>query len=368
MPPERSRPTGPAPEWLVLGVNNVCNMHCLMCDVGLGNADTVFYTNLMGASPVNMPLALVERIVEQAAACWPGVKIGFAFTEPLIYPHLFEAIAMARARGLWTAVTTNGLQLDRKADALAAAGADEVFVSLDGPADVHNHIRRHPRGFERAFAGLDALARIAHGPRCAVFCVINEWNVGRLVERVSRDLESWYSLGYPSRPGTGRTASVSVRVKGRDLTVRARRAIVEKSVEEQMSDRVLAHLFQPDERSRIPISASLVGSTPGKGKHVLRLEVRIPIESLALLPTAKGVQGVFSVFVASVAPEGDFSTVTRLNQPFEIPAKDLETAQAGHYTYELEVVTTGPGSRIAIGIWDENSNEAGFTIVPSPRT
>jgi len=192
--------------------------------------------------------------------------------------------------------------------------------------------------------------------------------VGRLVERVSRDLQSWYSLGFPSRPGTGRTASISVRVKGRDLTVRARRAIVEKSVEEQMSDRVLAHLFQPDERSRIPISASLVGTTPGKDKHVLRLEVRIPIESLALLPTAKGVQGVFSVFVASVAPEGDFSTVTRLNQPFEIPAKDLEKAQAGHYTYELDVVTTGPGARVAIGIWDEKSNEAGFAIVTPPRT
>ncbi len=193
-------------------------------------------------------------------------------------------------------------------------------------------------------------------------------SVGRLVERVSRDLQSWYSLGFPSRPGTGRTASISVRVKGRDLTVRARRAIVEKSVEEQMSDRVLAHLFQPDERSRIPISATIAGSTPGKGKHVLRLEVRIPIESLALLPTAKGVQGVFSVFVASVAPEGDFSTVTRLNQPFEIPAKDLETAQAGHYTYELDVVTTGPGARVAIGIWDEKSNEAGFAIVTPPRT
>ncbi|HRY43870.1 MAG TPA: VWA domain-containing protein [Thermoanaerobaculia bacterium] len=198
--------------------------------------------------------------------------------------------------------------------------------------------------------------------------LVGSGNVGRLVERVSSDLQSWYSLGYPSRPGTGRTASVSVRVKGRDLTVRARRAIVEKSVEEQMSDRVLAHLFQPDERSRIPISASLVGSTPGKGKHVLRLEVRIPIESLALLPTAKGVQGVFSVFVASVAAEGDFSTVTRLNQPFEIPAKDLETAQAGHYTYELDVVTTGPGARVAIGIWDEKSNEAGFAVVTPPRS
>ena len=193
-------------------------------------------------------------------------------------------------------------------------------------------------------------------------------NVGRLVERVSRDLQSWYSLGYPTQSGTGRAVRVKVRVKGRDLTVRTRRAIVEKSVEEQMSDRVLAHLFQPDERSRIPISATLVGTTPGKEKNVLRLEIRIPIGSLALLPTAKGFAGVFSVFVASVAPEGDFSTVTRLNQPFEIPETDLEKAKAGHYTYELDVVTKGPEARIAIGVWDEKSNEAGFTLVAPSRT
>ncbi|HPA51100.1 MAG TPA: VWA domain-containing protein [Thermoanaerobaculia bacterium] len=193
-------------------------------------------------------------------------------------------------------------------------------------------------------------------------------NVGRLVERVSRDLQSWYSLGYPTRPGTGRAASVSVRVKGRDLTVRTRRAIVEKSVEEQMSDRVLAHLFQPDERSRIPISASLVGSRPEKGKNVLRVEVQIPIGSLALLPTAKGVGGAFSVFVAAVAPEGDFSTVNRLNQPFEIPETELEKAKAGHYTYELDVVTKSPEARIAIGIWDEKTNEAGFALVTPSRT
>ncbi len=192
-------------------------------------------------------------------------------------------------------------------------------------------------------------------------------NVGRLVERVSRDLQSWYSLGYPSQTGTGRAAAVSVRVKGRDLTVRTRRAIVEKSIEEQMSDRVLAHLFQPDERARIPITASLVGLKPEKGKNVLRLEVRIPIGSLALLPTAKGVGGVFSIFVASVAPEGDFSTVNRLNQPFEIPETDLEKAKAGHYTYELDVVAKSSEARIAIGVWDERSNEAGFALVAPSR-
>lgn len=171
-----------APEWLVLGVNNLCNMHCKMCDVGLGNTGTNFYANLMGAEPVNMPLALVERVFDQAAAHWPHTKVGFAFTEPLIYPHLFEAAAMARARGLRSTVTTNGLQLDKKATALAESGVDEVFISLDGPPEIHNQIRGHARGFERAFAGIEALARLKGGPGASVFCVITEWNAGRLLE------------------------------------------------------------------------------------------------------------------------------------------------------------------------------------------
>ena len=171
-----------APEWLVLGVNNLCNMHCKMCDVGLGNAGTNFYENLMGAEPVNMPLELVERVITQGAQHWPQVKVGFAFTEPLIYPHLFEAAKLVRAHGLHSAVTTNGLQLDKKAHALAEAGINEVFVSLDGPPEVHNHIRGHAHGFERAFAGLEALAEIQGGPSASVFCVITEWNAGRLME------------------------------------------------------------------------------------------------------------------------------------------------------------------------------------------
>jgi Fe-coproporphyrin III synthase len=179
------------PEWLVLGVNNLCNMHCLMCDVGLGNTETTFYTNLMGTRPINMPLPLFERIVDQAATHWPAVKVGFAFTEPLIYPHLFDAVALAHARGLHTAVTTNGLQLDTKGERLADAGVDEIFVSLDGPADAHDRIRGHAGAFARAFKGLQALTRRPDGPRCSVFCVITEWNAGRLVEMA----EAFHGVG-----------------------------------------------------------------------------------------------------------------------------------------------------------------------------
>jgi len=170
------------PEWIILGVNNICNMHCKMCDVGLGNTATNFYQNLMGAEPINMPLELLERVLDQVQGAWPKARIAFAFTEPLIYPHLYEALSMVRARGLRSAVTTNALQLDKRAAALAEAGLDEIFVSLDGPPEVHNFIRGNSRGFERAFAGLEALAACKGAPTASVHCVITEWNIGRLLE------------------------------------------------------------------------------------------------------------------------------------------------------------------------------------------
>src|SRR5437867_9665759 len=77
-----------APECIVLGVNNVCNLHCVMCDVGNGMHESNFARSLIGTQPVNMPLELLKRIIDEAAEFLPMPEIGFAFTEPGIYPHL----------------------------------------------------------------------------------------------------------------------------------------------------------------------------------------------------------------------------------------------------------------------------------------
>jgi VWFA-related protein len=184
----------------------------------------------------------------------------------------------------------------------------------------------------------------------------------KFIDRVSADLDSWYSLGYPAPPGGGQAAPISVRVKDRKLNVRVRGSLLEKTVEEQMRDRVLSHLFQPDARARIPIKvdAALASKT---GKFRMKLEVKIPIASLALLPNATGAAGTFSVFVASVGPKGDFSEVSRRSQTFEIRQEELQKAKAGHYTYEMEIESSGPDARVCVGVWDEKANEAGFAVV-----
>ena len=62
------------PEWIVLGVNNVCNLHCKMCDVGTANLETNFAQNLVGSHPLNMPIELFKKIVDQTAATYPKAK------------------------------------------------------------------------------------------------------------------------------------------------------------------------------------------------------------------------------------------------------------------------------------------------------
>lgn len=170
------------PEWIVLGVNNLCNLHCKMCDVGTGYENSNFYHHLMGSRPLNMPLPLLRRIIEQTAAYFPEAKLGYAFTEPSIYPHLIESLHNAREHGLYTTMTTNALRLEMQATDLVQAGLRELYVSLDGPPEVHNRIRGHRRSFEKAIAGIEkVLASPPPRPQVSVFCTITPWNAGALL-------------------------------------------------------------------------------------------------------------------------------------------------------------------------------------------
>lgn len=168
------------PEWIVLGVNNACNLHCKMCDVGLGNTDTVFGRNLTGTRPMNMPLEMVHLITDQLIGSWHSTRLGFAFTEPLIWPPLEDAVAYAEDRGIKTAITTNGLTLDSLAEPLCEAGLSDLFLSLDGTAEIHDRIRGREGAFGRAMRGVEILLGRNPRPRISVFCVITPWNIGDL--------------------------------------------------------------------------------------------------------------------------------------------------------------------------------------------
>lgn len=171
-----------APKWLVLGVNNTCNLHCKMCDVGVEYQNSNFYQNLVGTTPLHMPLDLFKNIADQTKKFFPNTKLGYAFTEPLVYKHLYESLLYANELNLFTSITTNALNLRKWSDQLIDAGLNELFVSLDGPPDVHNEIRGYKLSFEKALEGITYLLSKSAATEVSVFCVITEWNIGRLTE------------------------------------------------------------------------------------------------------------------------------------------------------------------------------------------
>lgn len=181
------------PKWLALGVNNVCNLHCKMCDVGTGNTTSVFAQNLIGTRPLNMPIELFKKIVDDTARYFPQTKIGYASTEPLVYPHLEESLHYAHQKGLYTAITTNALTLAQKAEVLCENGLNKLFISLDGLADTHNYIRGHKQSFQKAIAGIEKVLSYEKRPEVSVYCTINEWNFEQLTEFAS--FFSKYPLG-----------------------------------------------------------------------------------------------------------------------------------------------------------------------------
>ena len=98
----------------------------------------------------------------------------------LVYPHLIESIAHATEKGMYTTITTNALTLRQKAKGLAEAGVKQLYISLDGPPEIHNEIRGHKKSFQKAVEGIKEIQQYDNAPAIDIICAITQWNVGYL--------------------------------------------------------------------------------------------------------------------------------------------------------------------------------------------
>ncbi len=91
------------------------------------------------------------------------------------------------------------------------------------------------------------------------------------LERIARDFNTYYSLGYtPSHFGDGRYYKIEVKVKGRkDLQVRHREGYRDKNVEARMNDGTLAALNFPFEQNPLGVDHG-VRPAQAPGRRLLR--------------------------------------------------------------------------------------------------
>jgi len=187
-------------------------------------------------------------------------------------------------------------------------------------------------------------------------------NFSEAFRKINRDLESYYSIGYRSTTErVDRQRNVDVRPKNKNFVVRSRRTFVEKSVQTEMTDRVVANLFYETKANDLKVTVITRQPIPGDdGRFRVPVEVMIPMENLTLLQQGENFRGGFTVYVAVSDKNGDMSDVAQRNQQLTVPPADMAKIAGRHYTYAVELLMEKGRNRISVGVVDEISNVTGF--------
>jgi MoaA/NifB/PqqE/SkfB family radical SAM enzyme len=138
---------------LALHVHTACNCRCVMCDIWKANAERRDISEAALARHVADIRALRVR------------RVMLTGGEPLLHANLWALCDRLRAENIRLTLVTTGLLLEAHAAAVARS-IDDVVVSLDGPAPIHDRIRRVPKGFDRVVRGLRAIG--AHARRVSI--------------------------------------------------------------------------------------------------------------------------------------------------------------------------------------------------------
>ena len=106
---------------------------------------------------VMLELPLVLRTVEECLPTKPAFE--FFGGEPLLYPGIWDVIALIRKGGCDLAFPTNGTLLEEHAERLVDTAPTRIWVSLDGPEAVND--KQRGRGvYKRAMRGLERIREV----------------------------------------------------------------------------------------------------------------------------------------------------------------------------------------------------------------
>lgn len=138
---------------LILYPHSRCNCRCVMCDIWRRTEAQDLTQDDIRRWSGDLRRLGVEQVVLSGG-------------EPLMHSDLPALAKALRATGASLTLLTTGLLLAQAAETIDGL-FDEVIVSLDGPREVHDAIRRVPGAFDRLAEGVRAI-RTPASARCTI--------------------------------------------------------------------------------------------------------------------------------------------------------------------------------------------------------
>jgi len=131
---------------LILNVHERCNCRCLMCDIWKRDSNGELNVKSLTHHRDSIINLGVRQIVLTGG-------------EPLMHSNLGAICSFLKECGVTITLLSTGLLLKKRAD-LVASSVDEIIVSLDGPEEIHDRVRRVRGAFQLMREGILAVRRL----------------------------------------------------------------------------------------------------------------------------------------------------------------------------------------------------------------
>ena len=218
------------------------------------------------------------------------------------------------------------------------------------------------RGAKQSFTAIDRVRRLNYqsplqsmAAETGGLAIIGTSNFRGGLERVSHDLDGYYSLGYvASHGGDGRYHDIEVKVKRDGLKVRSRQGYRAKTPAVWMAEKTSAQLRFDLDANPLEVDFDVGGGVPAEGsQYFVPVTVKVPIKNIVLLPQSDLHFGKLKLFVAATDDRGRIASVGDQPWPIEIPASRLDEAMAMSFSFEVKLQMRPGSHRIAVGVRDE---------------
>jgi hypothetical protein len=193
--------------------------------------------------------------------------------------------------------------------------------------------------------------------------IVNTYDIRPGLERIEQDFYTYYSLGYTLRTsGHDMVHKIKVEIPEHpEYRVRYRRRFVEKSLENQVHDRVITGLMFPIDENPMRIQCHVgVPAPAGEDRWTVPFELSFPIPSVALVPEGDDYVGRVTLFLAVRDFKGKKSDMIRQEHEVRIPSAFYDDALRKDFTISATMLMEEGDYRVAVAMLDRLTRQASY--------
>lgn len=190
-------------------------------------------------------------------------------------------------------------------------------------------------------------------------------DVSSFLAEVRGDFDGFYSLGYAPRDKTEDAFhAIRVKYKGKGKSkgrLRHRTSYIYKSAQGRFADMTVGSILLGDSGNQHEMEIQIDSQEENEdGTFNVSLVLMVPIANLTLLESAGVHEASAQIAIALRIETGGIAPVQFLRIPLRIPEADLEAARQQLYAGRVNLRLPGGRHEVALGLWDQASNETSF--------